>query len=63
MKHKLPELFEHIIKFDKTRPYRYETVVPFSAHEEIKAWRARRAELSAAAAGFVKKQRGSGASG
>lgn len=63
MTHKLPEMFEHIIEFDNARPYRYETVVPFLAHEEIKAWRTRRAELSAAAAQFVKRQRGSGASG
>lgn len=63
MKQKLPELFELIIEFDNARPYRYETVVPISAHEELKAWRTRRAELSAAAANFVKKQRGSGGSG
>lgn len=60
MKQKLPELFEHIIEFDNARPYRYETVVPISAHEELKTWRTRRAELSAAAANFVKKQRGTG---
>lgn len=60
MTHKLPELFEHIIEFDKTQPYRYDTVVPITALDEINAWRARRAELSAAAAAFVKRQRGSG---
>lgn len=63
MTHQLPELFEHIIEFDNERPYRYETVVPITAHEEIKAWRKRRNELTAAAAQYVKKQRGSGGSG
>lgn len=56
----IPELFKHIVEFDNAKPDVHEKVVSIT---EIKAWRERRAELSAAAAAFVKRQRGSGGSG
>lgn len=57
MKHNLPELFRHIIEFDNAKPDVYAKVASMS---DVKEWRDRRAELSAAAAQFVKRQRGSG---
>lgn len=63
MTHKLPELFQVIINHDKQRPGAYETVVPIGIIHQLREWRVRRNDLTAAAQRFIKKQRGSGGSG
>jgi hypothetical protein len=52
--HKLPELFQSIIDHDNACP----AVNSVLTIREYLAWRWRRRELSTAAAGYVKAQRG-----
>jgi hypothetical protein len=54
MKQKLPELFTTIIDHDNSNP----AFNPVLTLREYRAWRWRRRELTTAAEGFVKRQRG-----